>query len=307
MIRTVADPGAAVLLIRLETVQQLNLNISTDKRPQLRSPWSSEPYQAFGTTNARVCIENGPKRWISLVVIDCEQPWDMLLGNAHLNQMNIQLMTPAMVRQLQRKGRPVPTEGDTVAIDEELYTEQTEATAEATEAEVGSTSHDEVPTMPTDDDYAELGEVDLIATSDSGSDVVPELSTDREIQELADVTTIRLQRLRTKIGLPADFFVNSQGNDFFENDNLYLSISRASVKERIKHQLTDPADEERLLDKLIDMGASTLREYPSGCPPPAALKLIKPPMHEGAQLMFTVMLIGCIRGTHLGHSSQWGI
>ncbi|PIA15506.1 hypothetical protein COEREDRAFT_9218 [Coemansia reversa NRRL 1564] len=38
----------------------------------------------------------------------------------------------------------------------------------------------------------------------------------------------------------------------------------------------------------MDMGASTLREYPSGCPPPAAIKPIKPPMREGAQLMFTV-------------------
>ncbi|PIA13554.1 hypothetical protein COEREDRAFT_11320 [Coemansia reversa NRRL 1564] len=231
----------------------------------------------MGTANACISIENGLKRWVTLVVVDCKQPWDLLLSNAHLKLLHIQLMTPAMVKQLKRKGRPIPEEGDTVAVDRDSTPDNTVANLPNPEL-----------MMPTDQDYAELSETVMITGESPNSEPAPELSTDLELQAQPDVMTIRPRKLRAKIGLPPNFFVHSQGNDFFECDNLYPSVSRASVKSRIKHQLPNQTDEDKLLNKLMDMGASTLREYPSGCPPPAAIKPIKPPMREGAQLMFTV-------------------
>ncbi|PIA15505.1 hypothetical protein COEREDRAFT_9217 [Coemansia reversa NRRL 1564] len=165
-----ADLGAAVSLIRLETAQRLQLNVSTNRRPLLRSPWSEEPYQAIRTTNARISIENGPKRWVTLVVVDCKQPWDLLLGNAHLKLLHIQLMTPVMVKQLKRKGRPIPEEGDTVAVDKDSTLENA----------VPNLPNPEL-TMPTDQDYAELSETVMITGESPNSEPAPELSTDLEL------------------------------------------------------------------------------------------------------------------------------
>ncbi|PIA12887.1 hypothetical protein COEREDRAFT_12020 [Coemansia reversa NRRL 1564] len=233
-----ADPGAAVSLIQLKTAQQLELNVSTNRRPLLCSPWNEEPYRTIGTTNARISIENGLKCWVTLVVVDCVQPWDLLLGSAHLKLLHIQLMTPAMVKQLKRRGRPILNEGHTVNIDRDLTPDNNITDPQIPEL-----------VMPTDQDYAEISET------------------------MMDIGTIPN---------------SDQGNNFFEYDNLYLSVSRANIKARIKHQLTNSKDKDKLINMLMVMGASTLCEYPSGCPPPAAIKLIKPPMQDGAQLMFTV-------------------
>ncbi|KAJ2607538.1 hypothetical protein H4S08_004785, partial [Coemansia sp. RSA 1365] len=279
IIKTVADPGAAVSLIRSETAQQLKLNVLTERKPLLRSPRSKEPYKSLGTTNARVSIESGPKKWMQLVVVDSDQPWDLLLGSAHLCSLKVQLMTPAMVKQLKRKEKEVPKAGDTVAV-------------ECVEDTTDRTSRTEQPvaelTMPTEQDHVDLSESAMITEHDSLEGTAPELRTDQDLQEQQEVTTIWPRKLRAKLGLPVDYYMNCQGNDFFELDNLYLRTTKASVKVRIRHQLTDPADEEQLLSKLMDMGASTLHEYPLGCPPPAALWPIKPPMKDGATLMYTV-------------------
>ncbi|PIA17580.1 hypothetical protein COEREDRAFT_7540 [Coemansia reversa NRRL 1564] len=239
-----AKPGKA---------QQLKLNISTKRRPLLRSPWNEEPYRTIGTTNARISIENGPKRWVTLVVVDCIQPWDLLLGSTHLKLLHIQLMTLAMVKQLKQRGRHIPKEGDTVNIDRDLTPDNNITDPQIPEL-----------VMPTDQDYAEISETMMNIGTIPNSESIPELSTDLELQDQPDVITIRPQKMHVKIGLPPNFFVNSQGNDFFEYDNLYLSISRANVKARIKYQLTNSKDEHKLINTLIDMGASTLREYPSG-------------------------------------------
>ncbi|PIA12523.1 hypothetical protein COEREDRAFT_12660 [Coemansia reversa NRRL 1564] len=129
-----------------------------------------EPYQAIGTTNACISIENGPKRWVTLVVVDCKQPWDLLLSNAHLKLLHIQLMTPAMVKQLKRKGRPIPEEGDTVTVDKDSTLENA----------VPNLPNPEL-TMPTNQEYTELSETVIITGESPNSEPAPELSTDLEL------------------------------------------------------------------------------------------------------------------------------
>ncbi|PIA14405.1 hypothetical protein COEREDRAFT_10467 [Coemansia reversa NRRL 1564] len=129
-----------------------------------------EPYQAIGTTNAHIRIENSPKRWVILVVVDYKQPWDLLLSNAHLKLLHIQPMTPAIIKQLKQKESPIPKKGDTVAVDRD------------------STPEDTVPDlpspklmMPTDQDYAELSEAVMTTGANPNSEPIPELSTDLEL------------------------------------------------------------------------------------------------------------------------------
>ncbi|PIA12509.1 hypothetical protein COEREDRAFT_12693 [Coemansia reversa NRRL 1564] len=193
--------------------------------------------------NAHISIENGPKRWVTLVVVDCVQPWDLLLGSAHLKLLHIQLMIPAMVKQLKWRGRHIPKEGDTVNIDRDSTPDN-------------NITDPQIPklVMPTDQDYAEISETMMNMGIIPNSESIPELSTDLELQDQPDVITIRPRKMHAKIGLPPNFFVNSQGNDFFKYDNLYPSVSRANVKARIKHQLTNSKDEDKLINMLMDVG-----------------------------------------------------
>ncbi|PIA12766.1 hypothetical protein COEREDRAFT_12207 [Coemansia reversa NRRL 1564] len=156
------------------------LNVSTNRRLLLRSPWNEEPYRTIGTTNARISIENGLKRWVTLVVVDCVQPWDLLLGSAHLKLLHIQLMTLAMVKQLKRRGRPILNEGDTVNIDRDLTPDNNITDPQVPEL-----------VMPTDQDYAEISETMMNIGTIPNSESIPELSTDLELQDQPDVITIR--------------------------------------------------------------------------------------------------------------------
>ncbi|PIA12758.1 hypothetical protein COEREDRAFT_12241 [Coemansia reversa NRRL 1564] len=169
-IKTVADPGAAVSLIQLKTAQQLELNVSTNRRPLLHSPWNEEPYRTIGTMNTCISIENGLKHWVTLVVVDCVQPWDLLLGSTHLKLLHIQLMTPAMVKQLKRRGRHIPKEGDTVNIDRDSTPDNNITDPQIPEL-----------VMPTDQDYAEISETMINMGTIPNSESIPELSTDLEL------------------------------------------------------------------------------------------------------------------------------
>ncbi|KAJ1642555.1 hypothetical protein LPJ64_005610, partial [Coemansia asiatica] len=61
-----------------------------------------------------------------------------------------------------------------------------------------------------------------------------------------------------------------------------------SVEQQTVHQLENPVQANQLIDMLVSKGALTLHEYPSGCPPPAAIAPIHPPIHEHAKLVFTL-------------------
>ncbi|KAJ2495308.1 hypothetical protein GGH96_006415, partial [Coemansia sp. RSA 1972] len=70
-------------------------------------------------------------------------------------------------------------------------------------------------------------------------------------------------------------------------DSLYPVATQASIEERLHCQCSSPALRGALLRELLT-GHGALREYPGGCPPPAAYAPIRPPMHDEAKPIFTV-------------------
>ncbi|KAJ2608212.1 hypothetical protein H4S08_004534 [Coemansia sp. RSA 1365] len=80
-VNAVADQGAEVSLIMRRSAEELGLTLRTERRPWLKPAWASEVYQAYGTARAKVEIEDGPRKWLSLVVLDEDQPWELLIGN----------------------------------------------------------------------------------------------------------------------------------------------------------------------------------------------------------------------------------
>ncbi|KAJ2612012.1 hypothetical protein H4S08_002886 [Coemansia sp. RSA 1365] len=98
-VKAVADPGAEVSVITLEAAQRLNQKVNTNQRPWLKPMWSGAEYRAYGRVKALVDIADGPRRWLDLVVVDDMQKWDLLLGNADLEHLDVRLETPAMRRR----------------------------------------------------------------------------------------------------------------------------------------------------------------------------------------------------------------
>ncbi|KAJ2710544.1 hypothetical protein H4R19_003697, partial [Coemansia spiralis] len=97
---------------------------------------------------------------------------------------------------------------------------------------------------------------------------------------------IRPWRMRVKLYLPASFFVMERGTDIGHCDVMYPPVTPEQARPRVEHQLECPCDVDQLLDALMT-GAATLRLYESGCPPPAAIRPIRPPMREDTQLIYT--------------------
>ncbi|KAJ2607541.1 hypothetical protein H4S08_004788 [Coemansia sp. RSA 1365] len=97
--KAVADLGAEVSVITLEAAQRLNQKVNTNQRPWLKPMWLGTEYRAYGHVKALVDIADGPQRWLDLVVVDDMQKWDLLLGNADLEHLDVRLETPAMRRR----------------------------------------------------------------------------------------------------------------------------------------------------------------------------------------------------------------
>ncbi|KAJ2506309.1 hypothetical protein GGI11_006707, partial [Coemansia sp. RSA 2049] len=268
--KTSSNGHAAVSLITRVCAEKLGLNIRQDRQQRLCSPFSSEVFTSFGTARARIGITDGPKIWTWLTVIDIEQPWELLLGSVLLKKLDIQLMTPAMRRQMVKRGQ---------------VTDDSHSFGVAETADAGDKS--EVMKMPTDADYEAVADsIAALATDIELKSV--EMCTDAETDERTMVTTLRPRRLRAKLGLTGDFFIYQRDDDLVHWDAKYPAATRESVEQRIVHQLNKPAQAKQLIDMLIAKGATTLREYPSGCPPPAAIAPIRPPMSEHAKLVFTL-------------------
>ncbi|KAJ2377073.1 hypothetical protein IW150_001598 [Coemansia sp. RSA 2607] len=93
--------------------------------------------------------------------------------------------------------------------------------------------------------------------------------------------------MRVRLGLPADFFVYERDADFEHWDTMYPPVSRENVASRIVHQITDTDKANRLLDVLMS-AATAMREYSSGCPPPAAVQPIQPTMRDNPKMLYTI-------------------
>ncbi|KAJ2457967.1 hypothetical protein GGF42_002366 [Coemansia sp. RSA 2424] len=57
----------------------------------------------MGYVNAKVEIENGPRRWARFAVVDRPQKWELLVGSPLLKDLEIELMTPAMHKRMRSK------------------------------------------------------------------------------------------------------------------------------------------------------------------------------------------------------------
>ncbi|PIA14823.1 DNA/RNA polymerase [Coemansia reversa NRRL 1564] len=91
----------------------------------------------------------------------------------------------------------------------------------------------------------------------------------------------------TETRLPANYFVPEHDDEFVTLNALYPEATEASIKERLHHQCATDLHAEALLGELL-MGKDTVREYPGGCPPPAAFAPIQPPMHGEAKPVYMV-------------------
>ncbi|PIA14739.1 hypothetical protein COEREDRAFT_9981 [Coemansia reversa NRRL 1564] len=84
--------------------------------------------------------------------------------------------------------------------------------------------------------------------------------------------------MRAQLGLPANYFMPKRDDEFVILNALYPEATEASIKERLHHQCATDLHAEALLGELLT-GKDVVREYPGGCPPPAAFAPIQPPMH----------------------------
>ncbi|KAJ1955452.1 hypothetical protein GGI12_005554, partial [Dipsacomyces acuminosporus] len=105
---------------------------------------------------------------------------------------------------------------------------------------------------------------------------------DAETNKASAGTTVHSRKMRVRMGLPAGFFVHDRDDDFYKWDALYPAVEREDVVQRINCQLGREEEVEKLVDILMG-GANSLRRYPSGMPPPAAIKPILPPMKTNAK------------------------
>ncbi|KAJ2811152.1 hypothetical protein H4S07_002241 [Coemansia furcata] len=210
----------------------------------------------------RVEIADGPKHWTKAAVVRQPQKWDMLCCNRLLKELDVEPVTPAMRKHQQGKTAAMPTfavDADTLPAPDTL-----------------KPKHQMMRRDPAAD----------YVVDDSPIELLPDVGAAARA-ESADMRLIQPQKMRIKLGLPADYFVKDRDADFHKWNDLYPAVTREEVAGRIVHQLSSPADVALLLDSLMS-GANALRDYPSGYLPPAAIKPIKPPMRPDAKLIFTV-------------------
>ncbi|KAJ1970880.1 hypothetical protein H4R34_005920, partial [Dimargaris verticillata] len=140
--------------------------------------------------------------------------------------------------------------------------------------------------------------LDLCEVPAASSDRSPQaatLSPDRSLPEATvspdepkGPVPVAQKAVAIPLGLPATFFTKiepAQDPVFLREDALYPAVDRASVDQRVTLQAASKAWRPQLLDTLMS-GASALRKYPSGCPPPCLLKPITPPFKDDAELLF---------------------
>ncbi|KAJ2809216.1 hypothetical protein H4R20_000280 [Coemansia guatemalensis] len=112
--------------------------------------------------------------------------------------------------------------------------------------------------------------------------------------------------MRVRMGLPAGFFKYERNANFHKWDQMYPAVSRDDVESRLRMQSLEPKLRELLMDELMT-GTGALHPYPSGIPPPAAIRPIRPPMHAGAKLVFTIqhLISQAAREVQAKFSEEW--
>ncbi|KAI7861444.1 hypothetical protein BDF14DRAFT_366521 [Spinellus fusiger] len=92
------------------------------------------------------------------------------------------------------------------------------------------------------------------------------------------------KKMQVAIGLPDRYFTELRDEVYKRYNSMYPEVSRENIASRLVTHCKEETIE-LLLDTLV-MHKAALREYPSGCPPPAAYALIMPPMKDKAKILF---------------------
>ncbi|KAJ1934662.1 hypothetical protein GGF37_006282, partial [Kickxella alabastrina] len=249
----VADNGAAVSLVTMAAAKRLKLRIRTNSRPDLFPIWSDKAYQSIGRATVCLQVEGGPKFWDDAVVVDMKVPWELLVSNHAQEGLGIRLMTPAMRRRL--KG-----------------TERTPDHPDKLPDGPRAVRDSDYDTMP---DPTVAQDPQMFPLMDGPPDAPP-------IKE-----PVVSRPMRARLGLPTGYFVEARDADFHKWDALYPAVTTENVASRTTDQCTTDELHKSLLKTLMT-AAGALREYPSGCPPPAAYAPIRPPMRTNACPLYTV-------------------
>ncbi|KAJ2746018.1 hypothetical protein GGI20_001720 [Coemansia sp. BCRC 34301] len=101
-IRAAVNPvQASVSIITLDAADELGLAVDTNWRPHLLPAWIRAPHLALGCAEVSVNFADGPKRRTRVVVVDQQQPWELLIGTKLLDALDVEL-----VMQAKRECRP---------------------------------------------------------------------------------------------------------------------------------------------------------------------------------------------------------
>ncbi|PIA17564.1 hypothetical protein COEREDRAFT_7528 [Coemansia reversa NRRL 1564] len=259
-LRALADTSAKVCLITERAAKRAGVTINTNSRPLLRTLWpDAAPHHSVGCVHICLQVENGPRIWTHAVVVSFGKGWDLLVGGKTLQQLGIQLMSPAMDRCLGAASKAADHPAKT--LDGPLM-----ALVVAQTIEIAYES------MPDTEPSRELSHPSPTETS-------------RAVAPVSE--PVVSHPIRARLGLPANYFVPEHNDEFVTLNALYLEATEASIKERLHHQYVTDLHAEALLGELLT-GKDAVREYPGGCPPPAAFAPIQPPIHSEAKPVYVV-------------------
>ncbi|PIA12667.1 hypothetical protein COEREDRAFT_12399 [Coemansia reversa NRRL 1564] len=259
-LRALADTGAKVCLITERAAKRAGVTINTNSRPLLRTLWpDAMPHCSVGCAHICLQVENGPQIWTHAVVVSFGKGWDLLVGGKTLQQLGIQLTSPAMDRYLGAASKVADHPAKTLD-------------GPSTALMVAQTIESTYESMPDTEPSRELSHPSPTKTSRAAAPVSEPVVS---------------RPMRARLGLPANYFVPKRDDEFITLNALYPEATEASIKERLHHQYATDLHAEALLGELLT-GKDAVREYPGGCPPPAAFAPIQPPIHGEAKPVYVV-------------------
>ncbi|KAJ2806394.1 hypothetical protein H4R20_001706 [Coemansia guatemalensis] len=259
-LKGLVDTGAKVCLITEQAARRIGLNITTNSRPLLCALWpDAAPHHSVGRAHICLCVDNGPQVWAHAIVVGFGKGWDILVGGKTLQQLGIQLTSPAMDRRLRGSTKTMDHPAKTLDGPWRLQT----AVPSVEEA------YDDMP------DTAPSHDLTFPSPTEASGAAAPVAEP------------IVAQPICARLGLPTDFFVPERDDNFYRLDALYPEATEASVAKRLHHQCKTKTQADKLLVELMT-GKGTVCEYLGGCPPPAAYAPIRLPMHAAVKPIYVV-------------------
>ncbi|KAJ1718970.1 hypothetical protein LPJ61_006414, partial [Coemansia biformis] len=254
-VHAVGNTGSQVTLVTLEAARRLGLRITRHSRPLLKPLWpDGTPHVAYGRANIELRVENSPRAWAHAVVVDWRCRWEVLLGRDTLATLGVSPASPAMLHR--SNGATTIPDHAGKHIDGP-WRRTTEA------------AYEDFPDTAPSHDLATAVTAEPSATAAQ----IPE--------------PVHARPMRAQLALPTGFFVEERDDEFVCLDALYPEATPDSISEHTHHQCTSGASAQALVAELWT-ARSALREYPGGCPPPAAYAPIRPPMRDGTESLFVM-------------------